>query len=201
MPSLVHNNSQKRGFALVIGVAVAAILISVTFVMFSITLKQVTLATAGRNSQLAFYAADTGIECALYANYKIDNAFAQINSATDGSGNTHIDLVPPSTIPDFRCNNKKITYTPAPGSITINGVTYNEAIVSRFQVDYLTGNQCALLTVTKYVKPIVIGGITVDTVGTKIESRGYNTCVNISDPQRVERGLEVYQSVNETDLN
>lgn len=56
----------KKGFALLYAVLVSSILLSIGLAIFNITMKELLLSSLGRDSQFAFYAADTGIECALY---------------------------------------------------------------------------------------------------------------------------------------
>ena len=56
----------SRGFTLLLAALVASIVLSLGGSIFTIAQKQVTLSSVGRDSQFAFYAADTGAECALY---------------------------------------------------------------------------------------------------------------------------------------
>lgn len=55
-----------RGFTLLLAALVASIVLALGSSIFIIARKQVTLSSLGRDSQFAFYAADTGAECALY---------------------------------------------------------------------------------------------------------------------------------------
>ena len=66
------NQKQNRGFTLLIAVLVSGILLALGFAIFNIASKELTLASSGRESQFAFYAADSGIECALYWDYQED---------------------------------------------------------------------------------------------------------------------------------
>lgn len=65
-----------RGFTVLLSLLVAALLLILGLSMFTIVQKQVVLSSIGRDSQLAFYAADTGAECALYWDFR-HNAFTQ----------------------------------------------------------------------------------------------------------------------------
>lgn len=56
----------QRGFTLLMAALVAAIVLMLGSSIFSIAQKQIILSSIGRDSQFAFYAADTGAECALY---------------------------------------------------------------------------------------------------------------------------------------
>ena len=172
-----------------IAVLVASILISVTYIMFSITLKQVTLSTVGKNSQVALYAADTGVECGLFAEDNITNEFAVPTTLDDGNGNTTVTLG--QRVPDpFNCNGESVSMTPGNGTVTVGGTTY-PALTTTFYVHYVNDTPCALVTISK---DVVNRDSTTQKPATKIESRGYNTCPDVTavDPLRFERGLEVY---------
>jgi len=66
----------NRGFTVLLALLVGSLLLLLGLSMFTIVRKQVILSSIGRDSQLAFYAADTGAECALYWDFRHD-AFAQ----------------------------------------------------------------------------------------------------------------------------
>ncbi len=74
--------SESRGFTLLLAVLVSSILLSIGFAIFNILSKEVILSSSGRESQFAFYAADAGIECALYADTALD-AFATSSTITE----------------------------------------------------------------------------------------------------------------------
>lgn len=59
-------STHQSGFTLLIAMVVTATLLLVSTGIVSVAVKQAFLASAGRESQFAFYAADTGIECALF---------------------------------------------------------------------------------------------------------------------------------------
>ncbi|MCC2630582.1 MAG: seg [Candidatus Paceibacter sp.] len=194
----IRKTTGTRGFALLIGVVMASVLISITFVMFSISLKQVSLSTTGKNSQYALFAADTGLECALYADYKVLKSFVDPVVTTNGS-DTIVTPNKPNPPTPFICSNKSIRLGDdlqlvKESNIVVNNVTYPKGLVWTFTVKYPTTPQCAIVTITKYVVVETSGGVNTDVIRTKIESRGYNTCptTNPTDPQRVERGLEVH---------
>lgn len=45
---------------------IGSLLLAIGIAIFNISIKELSLSTTGRESQFAFYAADTGVECALY---------------------------------------------------------------------------------------------------------------------------------------
>lgn len=74
-------STRSRGFTLLLAALVASIVLSLGASVFSIAQKQVTLSSIGRDSQYAFYAADTAAECALY----YDIRFQAFGSTTPAS--------------------------------------------------------------------------------------------------------------------
>ncbi|MBU6310615.1 hypothetical protein KGO06_01630 [Patescibacteria group bacterium] len=65
----------RRGFTLLLSVLIASILLTIGYEIYNFTTKEVALSFSGRESQFAFYAADSGVECALWADAQLD-AFA-----------------------------------------------------------------------------------------------------------------------------
>ena len=176
MEHITHNKgntspcSKPRGFTLLIAVLVSGVMLALGFAIFNIVSKEVILSSTGRESQFAFYSADSGIECALYWDLE-QNTFvfnSEVNAILCGGG---------------------------PVSLVKNdgGAYISPTAKSQFSF-YLNGagtGQCA--TVTVYKTAIV----TVETDGTttglstttKIESLGYNTC-DTGNPKRLERGIQ-----------
>lgn len=76
MTVVPHNNmstsSKQRGFTLLLAALIASIVLSIGSSIFLIAQKQVTLSSLGRDSQFAFYTADTAAECALYWDVRYD---------------------------------------------------------------------------------------------------------------------------------
>ena len=154
---------------LFIAVVIMGILLFISFAVINITLKGSLFASSGENSQYAFYAADSGLECTLYWDSKVDPS--KFATSTSGS--------------PISCNGSSIiTGTAIPGTTTVTliGCGGSTKPTSVFGFDMNFGSNplpaCAIVMVTK------------NTNGTTyIQSRGYNTCT--SDPRRVERGIGV----------
>lgn len=68
-------HTPQRGFTLLIAVILASVALSLGIALLDIAYKQVVLASAARQSQNAFYRADTAMECALYHD-QVEDAFA-----------------------------------------------------------------------------------------------------------------------------
>lgn len=75
---------RSAGFTLLLAALIASIVLSLGTSIYTIAVKQVQLSTLGRDSQFAFYAADTGAECALYWDVRFD-AFALTTSGVSPS--------------------------------------------------------------------------------------------------------------------
>jgi Tfp pilus assembly protein PilX len=68
----------NRGFTLLLAALISSVVLTLAGSIFTIAQKQVTLSSLGRDSQFAFYAADTGAECALYWDIRY-SAFSTIS--------------------------------------------------------------------------------------------------------------------------
>lgn len=154
----------RLGFALLFAVLAITVLLSISIAILNISLREVILSSFGRESQVAFYAADAGAECALY--WSIKGAFA---TSTDSGA---------------------ATGCPGPSQISINcgvfkltpNISYCDkfSAITNFSLD---DGVCVDVTVSK-------NGLQKDgTITTQIDSRGHNTC-DQNSPTFVERGLK-----------
>ena len=181
----------KKGFALLMAIILTSTLLLITYALTSITLKGLTLSYAGKDSELAFYAADTGIECAQYWDIRNDegdqSAFyttpnntiiCNLNSIIGDSnplGNSIVNTVP----------NEGTAYFGKQGSISGSTESLFQFCLKGVCTDTVNkSGPCAIVTVTKVTNQT--SGI----ITTSIESRGYNTC-NTASVQRFERALYV----------
>jgi len=176
---------RNRGVTLFIAIVIMSILLFISFAAVNIALKSTLFASSGRDSQYAFYAADAGIECAIYWDSKpiTGSAFA---TSTSGGAGSPISCAGSSLFNGLAISGT--TTTTLIGGIDntlIGGTNVNPTSAFGFVMNKgLVENQvpyCAIVTVTKYY------------VGTRlwtyINSRGYNTC-DTSNLRRVERGVE-----------
>jgi Tfp pilus assembly protein PilX len=153
---------RNNGFTLLLASLLAGLLLIIGLGIFNIVVKELSLTSSAKDSESAFYSADSGIECVLYWDTKIGNTFAT-SSVSD----------PP--IPPINCAGEDISAT-----WVISGATPNRAITT-FDLDFPEGGtQCVIVTVSK----------TNSGADTTVLSRGYNTC-DVTNPRRVERGIQV----------
>ena len=66
-----NSNNRKNGFAMLFAVLTASLLVAIGTSIFSISLKELMIATSAQDSQKAYYAADSAEECALYWDLKV----------------------------------------------------------------------------------------------------------------------------------
>lgn len=62
----LYNRKNESGFALLIGLIVVGVVLSVGLSILDLSIKQVRLSTNAKQSELAFHAANAGLECARY---------------------------------------------------------------------------------------------------------------------------------------
>ncbi|MEY2664864.1 MAG: hypothetical protein RIT04_672 [Candidatus Parcubacteria bacterium] len=171
----IFTPQKNTGYTLLFAVLVTAIVLSVAISILSISRKEFLLSTSARESQFAFYAADSGMECAAY-NDLVNGIFSSTTT-------------PPTEI---SCANATSTI-PAP---TIVASSTNPAITSYTYIwsGKLGTSQCFSVDVTKEYDTSG-GGLSVVTL---IGSRGYNVGWNIGvtppdcsavNPKKVERKL------------
>ena len=132
-----YNLRSQRGFTLLLAALVASIVLMLGSSIFTIARKQVALSSIGRDSQFAFYAADTGAECALYYDVRL-HAFG---TATDPE------------IASVECDKN------ASGGDTTALTTISGSATSKFSMDLFAWNiadgkvnltkNCVEVTVTK----------------------------------------------------
>lgn len=159
-------------------VLTASVLLAVGISIFNITVKELALSSSGRESQFAFYAADTGIECALYWDFKGQFVFATSTSVTPASPSNPDCVIGPLGAPQYIDITSNVTRAPTTATTKFL-ITIPNTDASGVWAPY-----CALVTVTKSSPDGVI-------VNTQIDSRGYNTACDSTDPSRVERALQV----------
>ena len=93
---------ENKGFALLLSLIISSIALSIGLSMLHITLKQLTLGTTTRGSEIAFQVANAGMECLRHARNEdpVDfitdggevtvNCLGQSGTMTDSDGDTEI---------------------------------------------------------------------------------------------------------------
>ena len=65
----MYIKNQQSGFVILFAVIISTMIVLITAGIFRIALKETILASTATESQVALYAADTGLECGLYHEY------------------------------------------------------------------------------------------------------------------------------------
>ncbi|MDQ5948903.1 MAG: hypothetical protein QG589_28 [Patescibacteria group bacterium] len=157
----------QKGFTLLIAIVTTAMLLLVSVVVINIALKQLLIVSANRESQNAFYIADSGIECALYWDTKNPTLISSFATTTAGSVQCDGETI-------IQTGTQTVPTNPTQLSLIGGGGSANPTSI--FSVNFGTG--CAIIQVTKS-----------STGTTTINSRGYNTCN--SSARRYERGITI----------
>lgn len=164
----------ERGFTLLLAALVASIVLALGAAIYSIAQKQVLLSSLGRDSQFAFYAADTAAECALYWDFRFEYFATSTPSGANPTCDTHA-MTPFVITPQ---QNQPYTYP----------YTETSAQMSFFADTSSSGGFCAQVAVTKSLDP------TTRAIRTVIHADGYNvSCANLaSAPQALQRTVELH---------
>lgn len=178
----------SAGFTLFVAMIVSSLLLAVGFSIGNIILKQLLLAGSGKDSQVAFYAADSGAECVQFWDTK-DSAGTPVFESPFSASSTL------GAVAVVKCG------IAASSTKTISGdsLTSNSTVIIDLSSNTNGENykSCALVKIEKGSTRTDIGaGVFQDIPYTKITSRGYNSPIlsdksgcDTSNPRTVERGL------------
>jgi hypothetical protein len=206
---MANITSYKKGFVLAFSLLISSIVLALAFGIFNILLKQIVLTSSAKDSQIAFYAADAGAECALYwdthtsrdpsgfpnqqfpYNYtgmfglSLDNpdrilGYPDSSQVSADLANPNLFLCGASMVADFEVEDT-VGIDSIPGNVTFSNFTFNLTT---------DGKVCSKVRVAKRFNSPAISGNSRSGFDTVIESRGYNDC-NTVNSRRVERAIEV----------
>jgi hypothetical protein len=153
-------------------VLTSSVLLAIGLSIFNLTIKEIALSSSGRESQAAFYAADSGIECGLYWDV-VGKVFATSSDGSFAGGAT--------------CAGQPLSLTAEDKSNTAAISTFSFAPTD---APSPAGGVCARVSVSKSLDTLT--GL----IKTEVTSRGYNVgvagsgCSGIDD-FKVERALRV----------
>lgn len=175
-PKLIFNES--KGMTLLFASLVVSLLLSVGLAIADIALSQILLSAAAKDSAAAFYAADTGIECALYYENKVvPNGRPSFFPGRTGE-----------TASSINCNGGGGANNVSAEPLQSTGGS-RPTITTTYIVN--SGSSCnsskPSFTIVIEKREKAGGNNNYDTT---VRSYGYNDC-NPNSPRRVERGLQV----------
>lgn len=202
---------KNKAFTLFVSLIVASLLLAVGFSIGNILIKQLTLASSGSGSLIAFYAADSAAECAMYWDRKNSEGISVEESPFSTSTLSDIRIVCGKGVgADDDDTGEGLVY--GFRKVCNDGICGAGAIsaTTTFYVDTsdptdTSTRSCAFVTVAKTYNPLT--GIE----DTSIDSRGYNgellidralsgysvdylnpaVSCNLSRPKTVERGIYI----------
>lgn len=175
-----HSSTHAKGYALLLAILIANIILAMSLGVFSIAMKEVILTTYLKDSQRAFNAANHMLECALYW----DRSYPQNGMPrTIFATSTAYTTIPSATLDLAVCD----------GAVRLNNSSAPPAgtswLVTRTASDGRT-------TFTIRFRDGTCGDVTVykDAAGALITSNGYNNC-NANNPRRTQRTIEVFTNL------
>ena len=98
---VLQGKNYKQGFVMIFAVALSSVILALALGLARIALKEVIFSTSAKHTNDAFFAADTGAECALFHDLSSPSAFGV--PASPGSTNCagiSVDLNNGSATPD-----------------------------------------------------------------------------------------------------
>lgn len=155
----------QRGFTLLIAIILASVALVVGLSLADIAYKQVVLSSTAKNSQVAFYRADSAMECALY----YDQQFAAFNRASAYTGS-------------IQCENRAVA--------NYSGSAYSNSLGSGWRTTFnvtCPGDTGVSGSITVYKAE---SGVCSGTSKNCLYASGYNLC-STTAPNRFERALKV----------
>lgn len=157
----------NNGFALFYSVIVAGVLAIMAASISHIALQEVTFSGLGKQSQEAFYAADTGLECASYWDQR--------------EGQFSLEIFPRFTSKKIICSGVEVSdldlALPLPGRSNFDGTGPYGIYTSNFWLRDIgiSSVSCAHVTVRKNWQYSTTAAAR-NTLDTVITSQGYNIC-------------------------
>jgi hypothetical protein len=172
-----RSHRPEAGFTLLIAAIFMSVMLSFGITLASLGYKQLVLASLAIESQYAFFAANSALECALWADLQLHRF--------------PTDAGPPASAPVMTCDGANAIFpTDFP-----NGIVSSSAdvwvILERFRLD--DNKHCAEVLIRKFPPIIDALGNQTDAEKTHIFSQGYNvpcdTVVSPNGARFVSRGL------------
>ena len=152
---------ENRGFALLVAIIFTAVVLSVSLALLNVSYKQILLTSTARQSQYAFYNADSALECALELDQKGPSGSSVFDYTAEPAG---------TNLSPIQCEGQTFNYTASAQGSSPRTTT--------FSIPCAGGSTNASVVVTK-----------TSSGGTNMYSNGFNNC-NTNDPYGVERGIK-----------
>jgi hypothetical protein len=184
-----YKNAKKyyAGFTLYYAVLVGSLILVIGASMLNLSLKELTLTGTLKESELAFFAADAGTECALYWD---------LRGYVSGTDNKKV--FPASNDPSSFSYNGDVSQVKCNGNTSLGAVfdTTPPVLTDWATTTFSYNVNDIYCTVIRVVKHVNVDG----TISTAIQAKGYNMagsgtavngdfCINNTSARRVERSF------------
>ncbi len=99
-----YDRSKSAGFALLITLIVVSVVVSIGLTLLDLTIKQVRLASGSKDSEIAFHAANAGVECARYWRRVEQDDFEELTEAVPANDTVTISCFdqPDQNVPTIK---------------------------------------------------------------------------------------------------
>jgi Tfp pilus assembly protein PilX len=168
MKRLYSQLKKKSGFAMLFTVLIISLMLAIGLGISDLTYKQTLLSSLAQDSQLAFYQADSGVECGLYYN---NSQFSRNTYVSTSAAVAAGDPGGPTASLSLTCGNTPNNMSLVAAQSYTNYFVYQENVAGGT-------TPCFSITFDK-----------TDPVKDSVSASGFSTCQ--STPQQVERGLNV----------
>lgn len=184
-----HHIKTQSGFVILFAILISTIILIMSAGIFNVAQKESILSSYSKQSQIAFYAADAGVECALYWD---------ISPAIGGQTKFPMSLGSGEFTESFTCG---VNQNGTP--VQIQAYKYNASALFSdvFGFRYSNPNDdlgCSFVFVEKNSGILDLTGAVVTPASTRVTAVGYNVCNNnipdLNDPTLLERRLSVSYS-------
>jgi hypothetical protein len=187
----MKRNTHERGIALLVTLLIMTVILGVSSSLLNVTLKQYQFSSIGLQSEIAFHAANAGVECLMYHDY-LNYPISKFDVNGNGTGTTSESNV--------LCMGQTSNDFVNGGNTVVSGEE------QRFQFNWqdttVAGSPtlCTNVSIYKYYNTATAQDMsaslgrpvscTAGVICTVIKSRGYNVpCSATTTPRTVEREL------------
>lgn len=190
------SKQKNMGFVILFAMLISSLILLITAGIFNVVQKEITLSSAARESQRAFYAADSALECALY----VDLIGVPLDGGSNPTLRTPFRANPAanswenySGIPEYSCGGVEMSsyYLRDSGGTRLYEIPY----VFRYQNSFnQSDSSCAYVLVEKELRDTNPSD-NPNMTEIRITAVGFNVCngdvPDFDDPTLLERRLSI----------
>ena len=165
------NKHTQSGFALLVSLIVVSVVVSIGLVLLDVTTKQLRLSSNSTDSELAFHAANAGMECARYIR-------REATAAIEGDEFAATPIDPGGSIDGIGSCFGTSVDAPSVGSVPVDDTDDGDAFLYQYQFDWGT-DRCSEVDMVVAAANIFTStatagdGITISETAIRAEIPGY----------------------------